>query len=987
MRRYASLMALMWVAGIAPLLLVPTLAQPRFDLGPRGEVMRLGDGAVTYFTDIGVSVIRPGWSGSIVDQRTAPTAGVSKSRKGDATVFTMELRGDEGSFKLRETVRSKATRMELAYELIPDRDVACETVMLSGSMPVATHAGTTQYVVASSALTRGMCPATLPTDRVLYGGPADWMAFAAKDARALVLEPKGLTLQFQDDRAFEKQHFTLLASAAGGKLAAGKPIRFSMAYELLAPQALEARARAAGRNDLASLTVGDNRKLRIASVTCDAMRVRAYETVEVLADIAGKYDNPFDPDQIAVDADVTAPGGRNLRVPGFFGVPMRVERTGSSERLRTAGKAGFRIRYTPRVAGVHRIVVTARDRSGVVRAKPVEISVTSRKASGFIGVNKARPAYFADETGKPFIAIGENLCWANSPTPLATYAFWLKGLGKSGANWVRLWLAYNEKGLEWSAAPSPKPGTGTYAGLGRYALDNAWRLDEIVRMAEKNGVRLMFCIGTYGEFTEGGYFGEGMWPGNPYNKANGGPCEKPADFWTNPEARKLYQRRLRYLIARYGHSPHVFAWEFWNEVPPTPEQAKWVAEMASFLKRNDPYGHLVSTTYGNADVWKCPDVDFTMTHMYGQAGNTPLFTDQIVAHTKEHRPYGKPYLLAEFGIDWQTADSRWDPKAIGTNMHNGAWSALMAGGAGTAMLWYWDGYVHPGNLYGVFTPIRKFADAVDWKSEPLEPIAGIEVQTAPGTPETFKDLTVPATIEWGMPASDRYTVLHDGTVRGAPVAMAIGSPGRSTVRELPTKLTWALDIERPTTVTLKLGQVCTKAHMVIKVDGKVVVDRELTSGEPGKGPWKASRRLEQYNLWLSDYDEDIALDLPAGRREIEISNTDGDWFQIRSIMLPGYQSSRHPDVTALGLAGDRQAILWLHNRESTWRTDYDGKAPSVLEGLRVSVPVKHEGPWSVEWWDTWTGEVLRRETVAAADGVLNLLPPPLKRDVAVRMKL
>ena len=47
-------------------------------------------------------------------------------------------------------------------------------------------------------------------------------------------------------------------------------------------------------------------------------------------------------------------------------------------------------------------------------------------------------------------------------------------------------------------------------------------------------------------------------------------------------------------------------------------------------------------------------------------------------------------------------------------MHNGAWASLMSGAAGTAMLWYWDGYVHPSNLYHVLTPVRKFADTVDW---------------------------------------------------------------------------------------------------------------------------------------------------------------------------------------------------------------------------------------------------------------------------------
>ena len=61
---------------------------------------------------------------------------------------------------------------------------------------------------------------------------------------------------------------------------------------------------------------------------------------------------------------------------------------------------------------------------------------------------------------------------------MADYAAWFAGLGKAGGNWARLWLAFNEKGLEWMPAPTPKGGTGSYQGLGRYALDNAWRLDD-----------------------------------------------------------------------------------------------------------------------------------------------------------------------------------------------------------------------------------------------------------------------------------------------------------------------------------------------------------------------------------------------------------------------------------------------------------------------------------------------------------------------------
>ena len=63
-------------------------------------------------------------------------------------------------------------------------------------------------------------------------------------------------------------------------------------------------------------------------------------------------------------------------------------------------------------------------------------------------------------------------------------------------------------------------------------------------------------------------------------------------------------------------------------MPVTPEYTAWVSEMAAYVKQTDPNRHLVSTTYGDEATWKVPDVDLSMTHLYGQAGNTADFTDR-----------------------------------------------------------------------------------------------------------------------------------------------------------------------------------------------------------------------------------------------------------------------------------------------------------------------------------------------------------------------
>ena len=40
-------------------------------------------------------------------------------------------------------------------------------------------------------------------------------------------------------------------------------------------------------------------------------------------------------------------------------------------------------------------------------------------------------------------------------------------------------------------------------------------------------------------------------------------------FFTDPTAKAIFKRRLRYLASRYGSSTSVFSWEFFNEVDVT----------------------------------------------------------------------------------------------------------------------------------------------------------------------------------------------------------------------------------------------------------------------------------------------------------------------------------------------------------------------------------------------------------------------------------
>ena len=149
-----------------------------------------------------------------------------------------------------------------------------------------------------------------------------------------------------------------------------------------------------------------------------------------------------------------------------------------------------------------------------------------------------------------------------------------------------------------------------------------------------------------------------FWKLNPYAELNGGPCTKPNDFFTDARARATYQKRLRYLVGRYGYSPQLLAWQFFNEIDNVfgalngDDVIAWHREMGRWLHAHDPYGHLVTTSLTGGserpEMWSLPELDFSMYHSYAEPA--PGKGAAWVGETFVKR-YGKPVMIGEFGID------------------------------------------------------------------------------------------------------------------------------------------------------------------------------------------------------------------------------------------------------------------------------------------------------------------------------------------------
>ncbi|MEN6345701.1 MAG: DUF5060 domain-containing protein [Armatimonadia bacterium] len=956
-------------------------AQMQVTPNPSGAIDQISWKGSVLLQPLQMRIVKTGWSGTFAQQ--IPGDGFTREGPAgaDALNFTGTIDCEGKPCRLEQTAEygpAGEDWLRLNYKLTPSADLDTERVFLCAGLPTEGNAGAGQFITASGPqVSRIPLPATLPNQYRLAGADQmDWCAWVLPGDVGLLLEPVGAgisSVSFQDDRQFKMECFEAQLSVQNTRgLKANQTYEFGLTLRPVTAAQLEAKVKAAVTSQMVAME--SNKPLALRGVRPSAQQVARYERLDLDLDLDATFDNPFDPEDIDVTATFVGPDGKEVTVPGFYSQDYALRTVDTRSDLVPQGNPGWQVRFAPSQTGRWTVTVEARDRTGRVRSQPVSFDCLAGNAAGFVRRVPDNPRYLQFDNGEPYFAVGENVCWG----ALDKYAEWFKALGDAGGNYCRIWLVRWNMALEWTNEGSR---TGIYYGLGKYSLDNAWRLDRVMEMARQNGIRCMLCLGYHGELMETpDYFNTNCWQQNPYNKALGGPCEKPADFWTNPQARKLYQQKLRYFVARYGWDSHVLSWEFWNEVR---APAPWIQEMARWFRANDPYRHLITTTYGYDEVWQLPEIDYTQAHTYGSDENRPSTAPVIAALGREYTTkWTKPFMVGEFGIDWKTGDGSHDPTRQGTSLHNGMWASVMTRSFGTAALWYWDGYVHPFNLYHEFTSLRRFVDTVPWTKLNFELADFGPVRRPVAVDAPWDDIRCVSTLGWAKATGTDFTIRRDGAVLGeGTFSGTLFSPSK---KDMMTPLRFRVTYPQDGKFILHIGTVSQGAVLHVKVDGQEVLVKDLPAGE-GTGPWKKTTWVEQHKIWQSEYDTDIEVPVPAGEHVIELENSGKDWIGVTQYVFAGCRDPQYGTLQCLGMRTADYALLWLHDPESTWYNDKLGKVPQPIDGATTTLLGLADGNYQVEWWDTRKGEVSATNPAVSAEGKLSLTVPTFTRDVAAKV--
>ncbi|MGA2172679.1 MAG: DUF5060 domain-containing protein [Sedimentisphaerales bacterium] len=699
----------------------------------------------------------------------------------------------------------------------------------------------------------------------------------------------------------------------------------------------------------------------ITSLSQNGTTIGRYEKFEVTFTLSRTYTSPFDPCVVDVMVSFHQPDGTVATIPAFYYQSYTV--SGSNpEVYTTAGAISWKARFAPSKLGAHSFDITITDSNGTgVYTNLGTFNCQDSSKKGFIRVDPENPAFLKYDNGDTRLNIGQNIAWNNGSIPgggISGWDYFLKKLHNAGANWVRLWSC--TYGADYGVALEWRSGFGgkTYfQGAGKPSLQTSLRLDRYVEIAEQNGVAIQLALQHHGQFST---TTNPDWNDNPYNVNAGGWLSNPALYFTDPCAIKLTKNKYRYIIARWGYSPAIFAWELFNEVQFTDgwssNQASvvsWHNTMASYIRSIDYFKHSVTTSShgsGFENIWNLPDINLVEVHYYG---NDTIRTFEQTALSLAD--YNKPVIMAEFGLGGNPEGSTQpEPYATqlkeGLEMHNGIWSAFFA--KSSAHLWWWDNYIDPCNLYGVYTPLSIYAANENLADHDLA-----RAQRAASGAEAYFANPV-LTDFWAVSTQTVFTLQGDYFPGMENLSQWLQGNWHSAYKSDPN-----FHLTMPSAGALKIhvSEVAASGNNRIRVlvNGSQVFLQTFTDGSTN---------------FI------VTVPLSAGQQAVQIVNYGDDWFHIS-----GYEFAPNnvSPLGSMGLVSNERAYIWIYDTNSQYGLINNGtfhNEPVIVKGL-------DDGHYVIQVYATRdAGGVINSGEADSVSGVLTYTLPDFSKDIAVKVK-
>ena len=451
------------------------------------------------------------------------------------------------------------------------------------------------------------------------------------------------------------------------------------------------------------------------SVTEKLSTVGRYEKLELRIDLRATYENAYDPDEVDLWAEFTAPSGKVWKIWGFYNP--------------SSWSALWMLRFSPDETGVWRMVLNVRDREGAAAGKPQEFTVVEKGHHGFVGLAPNK-RYLQHSDGSSFYGVG---MWYNDRYDLFNRGqiteAGLDDLKSHGANFICFYS-------------SPLETMGT--GLGRYDENRAGRLDQIFEWCEQRDLHISWNIWFHSFLSEEiGSTYSARYRNNPYRLVSSAD-----DFFTSEEVWKHVTKLHRYMVARWGYSRALFLWFVIDEANRTEGWVKggrescerWCRRVHDWFTANDPYRRPTTGTLtgGLKDWWPggyeifdiaARELYETRDHPMPPGSNQDLVNGNplkasYLNYAKQTQAlwdgFAKPIMFGECGAK----HAFYDPAMPGyTEMHHNAlWTALVNGQCMTPFWWDHDPEIVPAVVDASLLHLSQFVRDIPFATTTFKPI-------------------------------------------------------------------------------------------------------------------------------------------------------------------------------------------------------------------------------------------------------------------------
>jgi hypothetical protein len=431
--------------------------------------------------------------------------------------------------------------------------------------------------------------------------------------------------------------------------------------------------------------------------------------------------NPYDPEEFFLDAVITAPDGKENRIPGFYAEPMRRLDRGDSEIIVPDGAGRFEVRFRPRQPGVHAVRLEARWKGGAAITTTLPpLAVDGPAWDGYVRVDASDPRFFS--RGGAFMwPVGPNLRSVNDTRSIErlrttltpdrgtfSYDAYLDRLAPQGVTAIEVWMSSWNLALEWRADWPP------YHGVGRYSQEHAWALDHLLDAAHRRGISIILVFDNHGKASTRC---DTEWQHNPYNRACGGRLDHARELFTEPWARAGQEKLRRYLVARYADHPGLLAWKLFSEISLVNGSIEhlriWHQQAAQHVRSLDIYDHPVTThwhhdyTVVDRVIAALPEIDFIAIDAYhGPDSTLAGLLERGLVDPERIRglaAFGKPVVVTEYGGHNMAGT----PRQMEAEHAAGPWIGLVTGYGSSPMLWWFE-WIDQGNRFSPYRALTRY---------------------------------------------------------------------------------------------------------------------------------------------------------------------------------------------------------------------------------------------------------------------------------------